>query len=93
MTTPADDLADEFAAWWLSTTKTGQPVDRVLVDPVRGHIAVKGDRPEAVTFTNLGPVLDLWPGNGGASLTPQLAVELGEALVAWSRSRLDSDTV
>ena len=50
----------------------------VVVDPVRGHIAV-GD----LIFGNLGTRMTTWA-YSGTSLSPETARDLGQALLTWA---------
>lgn len=72
----------------------------VKVDPetnrVAGHIVVWTDVPvrrrkpgsdgrEYVAFLDMGPVLNLWSGQG-AEFRPAEARQLGQALIAWAEA-------
>jgi hypothetical protein len=79
-----DDLAE--IAEHLTPSPT---VTHVHADPVHGHIVLTGapehsaPRGRDVAFVDLGSVLQVWSGQG-ADLTPEIARQLGEALVAWA---------
>lgn len=59
------------------------PVDRVQVDPIRGHIGLVVDRAAQGAFVDLGPVLHWWSYTS-LHMTPTQARELGIALIAWA---------
>jgi hypothetical protein len=50
----------------------------VYVDPRCGHIRV-----DEVTFCDMGTSLSVWS-HEGATLTPETATRLAEALTAWA---------
>ena len=56
----------------------------------RGHVVVETDgddrHPDPLVFVDLGPVLDVWSGQG-ASITPTTARSLGQALIEWADRR------
>lgn len=57
---------------------------RVVPDPRRGHIALVRGSETVVTWTDLGPVLQVWQMGSGVELTPDDARDLGAALTAWA---------
>lgn len=59
----------------MAATDRGGPV---YVDKRCGHIRV-----DEVTFCDMGPVLSVWS-HEGATLTPETAKRLAEALTAWA---------
>lgn len=58
----------------------------VQADPVRGHITITGQDGRAVTFCDLGPVLNLWSFQG-TELTPDDATQLAHALTDWATKK------
>jgi len=63
----------------------------VNADPVRGHIAVTVEEGRGLTFADLGPVLSAWS-HEGADLTPDLARQLGQALLWWACRKAGDST-
>ena len=68
------DLSERAATW-------------VRFDPVRGHITINGDEgPALVTLVDTGSQLELWS-HVGAHISPQVAGELADALLAWAAKK------
>lgn len=63
---------------------------RVVTDPKRGHVALVREGETVVTFTDLGPVLQVWQCGTGVELNSTDAGELGEALSAWAARKKGS---
>lgn len=60
---------------------------RVVADPKRGHVALVREGETVVTFTDLGPVLQVWQSGSGVELTPAEARRLGMALTKWANRK------